>query len=311
MRGVVYQWNPNNPVNGSLFYAYEYAIHLDAVLYIIGVLPESQLKRVHILFQEKYILSTTIIVLRRSIDLYTLRVSKLLFIDIRTFYNLKELVPQGVECHVFSNTMHSMWRYTTGARSVIYYGSYPEYQRYDVECILKIYFGAMRYTTPTPQKVNPLINPGTPKKIKRPPLRPPLKYSAFVSYNPQHILSKDIMGLLPPIPDPHGKPYLLKSPHTTGTLGNILSQTDTLYYIHTGNIDTNNRVIPEFRWFHGDQSVNILYTNTTNIPRDSVYYRSPGDPNLLASLIKTELAMHPPLDHYNLDDDDKMIWAMQ
>ena len=294
-QGVVYQWNPSNPVNGSLFYAYEYAMFLGAVLYIMGISP-SQLQRVHTIFNEKYRYHTTIIVLPRSIDLYTLRVSKLLFIDIRTFYNLKELVPRGVECHVFSNTMHSMWRYTTGARSVIYYGSYPEYQRYDVECILKIYFGAMRYTTP--QKVNPLIIPGTPKKIKRPPLRPPLKYSAFISYLPQHIPRReDIMGLLPPILDPHGKPYLLKSPHTTGTLGNILELTRTLYYIHTGNIDTNNRVIPEFRWFHGDNSVNILYTNTTNTPKDSVYYRSPeGNTDIW---------------NYNLDDTCEMIWAMK
>jgi hypothetical protein len=293
VRGVVYQWNPNNPVNGSLFYAYEYAMFLGSALYIMGVSP-SQLQRVHTIFNEKYRYHTTIIVLPQSIDLYTLKVSKLLFIDIRTFYNLKELVPQGVECHVFSNTMHSMWRYTSGARSVVYYGSYPEYQQYDVECILKIYFEAMRCTTtPTPQKVNPLINPGTPKKIKRPPLRPPLKYSAFVSYLPQHILSKDIMGLLP---DPHGKPYLLKSPHKAQ--GNILSLTDTLYYIHNGYIDTNNRVIPEFRWFHGDHSVNILYTNSNSpsetVPQDSVYYRSNGS----------------VLD-YNLDIDDKMICQMQ
>ena len=294
-RGVVYQWNPNNPVNGSLFYAYEYAIHLGTVLYIIGALSESQLQRVRILFNEKYILSTTIIVLRRSIDLYTLSISKLLFIDIRSFYNLKELVPQGVECHVFSNTIHPMWRYSSKSnRNVIYYGSYPEYQRYDVECILKLYFGAMRCTTPTPQKVNPLINPGTPKKIIRPPLRPPLKYSAFVSYLPQHIPRRyeDIMGLLPPVPDPQ-KPYLLKSPHKA--IGNILELTETLYYIHNGYIDTNNRVIPEFRWFHGDNSVNILYTNNiTNTTKDSVYYRSTTD-----------------IHRYNLDDTCEMICQMQ
>jgi hypothetical protein len=188
-----------------------------------------------------------------------------------------------------------MWRYTTGNRNVIYYGSYPEYQRYDVECILKLYFGAMRVNT-TPQKVNPLIIPGTPKKIKRPPLRPPLKYSAFVSYLPQHIPRReDIMGLLPP---PDGKPYLLKGKSPHKAQGNILELTETLYYIHTGNIDTNNRVIPEFRWFHGDHSVNILYTNSNSpsetVPQDSVYYRSNGS----------------VLD-YNLDIDDKMIWAMQ
>jgi hypothetical protein len=267
---------------------------LGSALYIMGVSP-SQLQRVHTIFNEKYRYHTTIIVLPRSIDLYTLRVSKLLFIDIRSFYNLKELVPQGVECHVFSNTMHSMWRYTSGARSVVYYGSYPEYQRYDVECILKIYFEAMRCTT-TPQKVNPLINPGTPKKIIRPPLRPTHKYSAFISYLPQHIpqKEKDIMGLLPPIP----KPYLLKSPHTHSTLGNILSLTDTLYYIHNGYIDTNNRVIPEFRWFHGDNSVNILYTSGTGrCPQDSVYYRSPE--------AKTDIL------NYNLSKSDEMICQMQ
>ena len=83
-------------------------------------------------------------------------------------------------------------------------------------------------------------------------------------------------------------------------LGSGASFGSPLAYGRNGNIDTNNRVIPEFRWFHGDHSVNILYTNSNNspsetVPQDSVYYRT-ADTSIL---------------NYNLDDTCEMICQMQ
>ena len=129
--GVVYHFVPHNKINGTLFYCFEYCQMLrqcvDAQLYIVGITP-NDLALVHAILSAKYCVPiTNIVPVRRSIDLYQLKLDKTLILDINTFTKTKEFLTNEIVC--FSNIRHPMFRYKND-RIVTYFGSYA-YQDYD------------------------------------------------------------------------------------------------------------------------------------------------------------------------------------
>ncbi len=136
---IVYKWQKHNKLNGTLFYCNEYAYFLKTTLYIVGINDEDLLlvKRI---FNEKYKELPPIIPVS-IVELYQLKLSKTILLDIKSFYGLKEFLGSG-EIHVFSNESHEMDR----SKSVTYYGSYP-YQNYDVFNYLKLNFDMFKEVT--------------------------------------------------------------------------------------------------------------------------------------------------------------------
>jgi hypothetical protein len=137
--GVVYKWQIHNKINGSLFYAFEYAVYLKTELYIVGITKED-LNLVNNIFRAKYSISPVNIKSINVTNLYSLDLQKTLLVDIKSFYNVKEFLTGDV--HVFSDVSHPMFRYKN-ERSVTYYGSY-DYQNYDVFNYLKLNFSIFK-----------------------------------------------------------------------------------------------------------------------------------------------------------------------
>jgi|LWDU01.1.fsa_nt_gi hypothetical protein len=137
--GVVYKWNLHNKLNGSLFYAYEYAVYLKTNLYLVGI-NKKDLDLVKTIFDQKYSSSPSNITAIKLIDLYSLDLQKTLLVDIKSFYAVKEFL--SGDSHVFSNEAHTMFRYKNN-RKVTYYGSY-DYQNYDVFNYLKLNFSIFK-----------------------------------------------------------------------------------------------------------------------------------------------------------------------
>jgi hypothetical protein len=137
--GVVYKWQIHNKINGSLFYAFEYAVYLKTELYIVGITKED-LNLVNNIFRAKYSISLKNIKSINVTNLYSLDLQKTLLVDIKSFYAVKEFL--SGDSHVFSNEPHSMFRYKNN-RKVTYYGSY-DYQNYDIFNYLKLNFSIFK-----------------------------------------------------------------------------------------------------------------------------------------------------------------------
>lgn len=137
--GVVYKWNLYNKLNGSLFYAYEYAVYLSTELYIVGI-SNTDLDLVKTIFNQKYSIEVGNITAVKLTDLYRLDLQKTLLVDVKSFYAVKEFL--SGDSHVFSNEPHSMFRYKNN-RKVTYYGSY-DYQNYDIFNYLKLNFSIFK-----------------------------------------------------------------------------------------------------------------------------------------------------------------------
>lgn len=139
MIGVVYKFQPYNKLNGSLFYAFEYAKYLDANLYLVNI-PDRDVELVHKIFARKYSCPIDRLVPVSLPQLYGLGLEKTLVLDVKTFYGCKEFMTNDI--HVFSNEPHEMFRYEND-RTVTYYGSYP-YQNYEAFNYLKLNFDIFR-----------------------------------------------------------------------------------------------------------------------------------------------------------------------
>jgi hypothetical protein len=131
---IIYKWQPHNKLNGSLFYCFEYAHFLNTKLYIVNI-NDDDLSLITKIFEEKYTASPDIIVPITRINFFRLKLTKAVFLDIKSWYGLKEFVTGDI--HVFANEPHEM------ASGATYYGSY-EYQDYDVFNYLKINFNIFK-----------------------------------------------------------------------------------------------------------------------------------------------------------------------
>lgn len=228
--GVVYKFKPHNKLNGTLFYCYEYYRAIPGVKFYIVDISNNNLELVNKVFSEKYkdFDPSHIQTVRTVIDLWKLKLDRTLMLDIDTFYQCKEFCTN--EVHVFSNDTHPMYRYPDD-RSVTYYGIYP-YQRFDVECMLKLNFSIMKDAQSKP--------------------------GVFVSCLDQTHIKNNINRYSREF----ARPIILKKSHEGS--GSIFDEIDHVHYVHVQR-DTNNRIIPEGIYYGKEVSIEDIYPEHDSI----------------------------------------------
>lgn len=233
--GVVYKFKSHNKINGTLFYCFEYfkflRKYVDTKFYIVGINNED-LKLVKDILSAKYNATTEHIIPVTLVELYKTKLDRTLILDVNTFYDCKEFLTNDIHC--FSNDTHDMFRYKN-QRTVTYYGLYP-YQRYDVECILKLNFEIFR---PCSNKSGVFVSCLDPK---------------YIRYEYERLKKQ------------FNRPIFLKKQHTG--MGDLFDQIDAVHYIHVVR-DTNNRIIPE-GFFHNKQ---VTIEEPYNLEPDSISFR--------------------------------------
>jgi hypothetical protein len=230
--GVVYKFKLHHKINGTLFYCFEYFKFLrkykDFKFYIVGI-TDKDLKLVLKIFSDKYNTSFDNIIPISLVDLYKENLDKTLVLDIKSFNECKEFLTNEVHC--FSNETHDFFRYKNN-RSVTYYGSY-HYQRFDVECLLKLNFDLF----------HPLKQNG---------------YGVFVScLSPSYILQN-----LEKWKTKFNRPIILKQSECG--FGNLFDMIDAVHYVHTQQ-DTNNRIIPESFFYNKPVTIEKLFNEQDSI----------------------------------------------
>lgn len=204
MIGVVYKFQPYNKINGTLFYCFEYACFLNAPLYLVNI-TDKDLRLVKNILKTKYTTPPTNLIPISLTQLYAVKLEQTLVLDMKTFNSCKEFLTNNV--HVFSNEPHDMFRYKN-ERTVTYYGSYPDYQNFDVFNYLKLNFDIFKQIETTGDGV----------------------FVSSVRVRDDYVHTGT------------NKPVILKR-HDQG-VGNLFELVDTVHYLHTQR-DTNNRIIPE------------------------------------------------------------------
>jgi|APSaa5957512535_1039671.scaffolds.fasta_scaffold11906_4 hypothetical protein len=270
VNGVIYVWNTYNKINGSLFYAYEYSLCSGVPLYIIKINSED-LHKVKIIFDEKYKLGVTgnIITIDSRTQLYKMNISVLFFVDVKSFTYAREFVPENSTSLVYSDRVHDNFRYTLSNRKVIYYGAYTDYQIFDIRYDIKLYFDGMM------------------SKGKLSKNAEDYEYTSFISFLPQYTnkdeLPKEVLL---------GNPYIKSKDKG---IGNILEKTNILVYIHN-QLDTNNRIIPEFAYYHGLDSISMINNKPELIDSTTLRYNDIKAGNL---------------NNYILNRDDEIICQLR
>jgi len=230
--GVVYKFKPHNKINGTLFYCFEYfkflRKYVDAKFYIVGI-NEQDLNLITGILSDKYNTTVDNFIPVTLTELYKANLDRTLILDINTFYDCKEFLTNEVHC--FSNDTHDMFRYKNN-RTVTYYGLYP-YQRYDVECILKLNFEIFR----------PLTQQG---------------YGVFISALDQKYVRMRVHQW----EKEFNRPIMIKKSH--GGIGNLFDHIDAVHYVHTER-DTNNRIIPEAFFYGKTVTLEEPYTEVDSI----------------------------------------------
>jgi hypothetical protein len=230
--GVIYKFQKNNKINGTLFYCFEYFAYLNKYkntnFYIIGI-NQNDLNSIITIFKDKYKNINAILNRIKSIKitaLYALNLKKSLILDIKTFYSTKEFLTNEIYC--FSDEAHGKFRFNNN-RVVKYYGSY-QYQDFDENCYLKLNFDIFKDIYEDGSDV--FVSSPDPKLIKR----------NLTSYKERF----------------KGKNIILKK-QLSGN-GDLFQKISTLLYVHTG-LDTNNRIIPEAYFYQKE----VLIEENTDI----------------------------------------------
>lgn len=204
-KGIVYAWQVDKKINGSLFYCIEYYLeihrHTDIDLYIVDI-SDDDLHELNLLIQEKYIPEVNIIQIKRT-QLLSLNLDKILVLDIKTFKKIKDFC-RG-ELLVFANETYSGKHH-----NVTFYGSY-DYQNYDVYCILKLGLNDHRKTTQGDKCFVSCLD--------------------FGRYN-----LNDLYKIYPE------KKFIFKKLNRHAK--NLFNEINEVIYVHV-NRDKNNRIIPE------------------------------------------------------------------
>jgi hypothetical protein len=220
--GVVYKFKPHNKLNGTLFYCFEYfkflRKYIDVKFYIVGV-DNKDLALVLDVFAGKYNTTFDNIIPLSVTELYKLKLDRTLILDVNTFYAVKEFLTNEIHC--FSNDTHNMFRYKND-RTVTYYGHY-HYQRYDIDCLLKLNFEIFQ----------PLTQQG---------------HGVFISALNQKYIRLNINRWQ----NEFNRPIIVKKSHSGH--GNLFDMIDSVHYVHTER-DTNNRIIPEAFFYNKTVSI--------------------------------------------------------
>lgn len=248
--GVIYLYCPYHKINGSVYYAFEYFVFLlktnkDCVFYVID-LDEDGLTLFIKMFKDKYNVSEEIyqkIVPINRTSLFRKKLERTLCVDVRTLETLRYFLTGEVHC--FSNEKHSNIKKSKNYK-ITYYGSYPDYQTYDIFNYLKLNFEIFK----------PITNHKTNKVFISSRINPDeIDYSIFNT-------DKEIYKKT-----------------TDGIIENLFDEIDEIIYYHT-KLDTNNRIIPE-AFFYNKQITIVESPATKNIIDSTVLrYNDLFDGNL-------------------------------
>jgi hypothetical protein len=213
MIGVIYKWQPNNKINGSLFYAFEYYIMINTLkktnFYIIDI-PDNDLKLVKQAFKSKYTEAIYSYIdnlqSMRMVCLYKEPLLKSLFVDIHSYKSTRAFT-RGIH-YVFSNEAHDNYRSKSGT---FYYGSY-NYQIFDTRYYIKLNFDIFK-------KINTFGN------------------NTFISFRNKNLFNMEEILTKYNITNPY-----IKSDKSV--FDNLFLNINKVVYVHVLQ-DTNNRIIPE------------------------------------------------------------------
>lgn len=239
--GVVYKLKDHKKINGTLFYCFEYFSFLrnfvDVSFYITNIKRREEFQRIITLFKEKYINThETNIVPIKTIDLYTLNLDHTIVLDIHTFNDCREFLTNSIHC--FSNETHNNFQYKNNRR-VIYYGSYPSYQKFDIFSYLKLNFSNLK-------PLNRVGGEGVFVSGVNAEFAEKHKNKWVDLYAPKRVIIKQA---------------------NIGR-GNIFDYIDTVHYVHTSR-DKNNRIIPE-TFYYGKR---LIIENNPYLGLDSIRWR--------------------------------------
>lgn len=244
--GVFYNWQPHNKINGSLFYAYEYASCLYRLnnknngknkihFFITSLKPLTQ-KDKDLIFTAlnlKYIASEIEIKFSSITGSYLTSkfLTKAFFLDVKSYNELYKFLP-GVKKYLYCNNKNDMKNNIQYPDNLYYW--YDQYQIGNYKTKLKLYFDI--------HKIYPLIENET----------------WFISSIGS--TENQIQKYLPEV-------YVFKK-HKR--MLNIYKDFQKIMYIHNGNLDTNNRLIPEAMYFGKELKIKWVQEDYKN---DSIFER--------------------------------------
>jgi hypothetical protein len=245
--GVFYYWQPNNKINGSLFYAFEYYsflkdINSETYFYIVfnKDLTEKDKQLIYTAFNIKYKQSKL-----KNYDINFLKLVKLptliryepflnkaLFLDIKSYNFINYLLPT-IKKYLYCNNdkdLDSKIKYTEN----IYYW-YDNYQSGNYRTTLKLNFSIFNSIK------SGITNDGW--------------FVSSVEKN-LNLIEKYL---------PHQ--FVIK---LHNMMINIYKEFQNILYIHTGNLDTNNRLIPES--FFYEKNLQLVFVKE-DFKNDSIWLR--------------------------------------
>lgn len=243
--GIFYNWQPHNKINGSLFYAYEYARLLQELsnktknlihFFITSLKPLTQKDKdlIYIAFELKYTkVDRNFIKFSPGTGSYLTSkfLNKALFLDVKSYNSISKFLP-GVEKFLYCNNIEDMVSEIPYTKKLYYW--YDRYQTGNYETRLKIYFNI--------HKVYPKSENET----------------WFVSSI--NSTEDQIKAYLPEV-------YVFKK-HKR--MINTMKDFQKIMYIHNGNLDTNNRLIPEAIYFEKELKIKWVHEDYMN---DSIFER--------------------------------------
>ena len=232
---ILYYFLNNKPINGSLFYCFEYFIFLndykDTEFWIYGI-AEKQLNNIKQIFINKYDFEINLLnkIKCCKIKDFTKKFSKVIILDNNTYNNLRGFLKSKVLLHNTNNKSLKNKNIDD-----IVFGSYY-YQNRDVKQHLQFHFKIFKK----------LIN---------------VKDNIFISF-PERTLEQSLKYLKSKNILVHKKTFIKNNKHTF----NLFENFNTFVYIH--NIfDTNNRLIVES--FYYDKKIIIF----DDFKKDSINIR--------------------------------------
>ena len=217
---ILYEVIPHKPINGSLFYCYEYYRFIDNLKQdIIFIIKDTSKKYKNLILntiENKYLTDSDNIIFTHSImEIYKLSksIDKILFLDTRSYRNNFEFL-ETKNIYLYNNDNNF---YRPKTKNLRVYGYY-DYQDFDFKTLLKFYFD----------------------------IYPPLKKSKkgyFLSSTLKNINEKISKKISEKIKGNKIEKNVFQH------VNNLFESFDTLVYIHS-TLDTNNRIIIESAFYN-------------------------------------------------------------
>lgn len=277
--GVFYYWQRYNQINGSLLYAFEYFYQLlescghnctpAVTLYIVCDPNDTKVKeKVLNLYNSKYkqeVIDKAISSIKfiTRFDCYSLILDKVLFIDIKSYNEIYWLSPNSKK-YLYCNNVKDMKLSIPYPITTLY--GYYSYQKYNLNkrVPLKLKFDIFKEVD----------DPGSPSDSCPSPLW-------FVSS-----LGSTERDIKPHLPEN----YVYK---TSTQARDIYNHYQNILYVHNGNLDTNNRLIPESKFYN--KNLEVIFTKadykdigsiTDRWNNDWKHYELDGNDLLITDILK-------------------------